>query len=271
MILLATDLDRTLLPNGPQSDDNSLSKLFSALKEIPNRLVYVTGRNLALVHDAQKKFDIPTPDYLIAEVGTSMFYKEAENLVPEQSWIAHLRSHEQNWDSNRIINVIGTQHSITLQENWKQNQFKISYYLFDTVQKDSALSHIHKTLSDLGINANVLWSIDPLKNNIGLIDILPKTANKASALEFLRNKENLTKEDVVYCGDSGNDLQPLTQCYHSILVKNAPDDVKETVVKLVKEAGCVDTLYIATGIPPQNGNYASGIIEGLIHFGIITQ
>lgn len=270
MILLATDLDRTLLPNGPAPDDGGIEALFSLLKTVPHLLVYVTGRNLNLVYDAQKMYGIPTPDYLIAEVGTSMFRKNGDTLVPEARWISYVRSQERGWDSRSITDAIGNTHDLKLQENSNQNQFKISYYLANHNEKDAAFAHIHETLTKFNIDADVLWSIDPLKNNIGLIDVLPKTATKATALEFLRRQEHFEKEDVIYCGDSGNDILPLTRCYRSILVKNAPEDVKKEVTRRTNEQECPNTLYIATGTQQGNGNYSSGILEGLHHFNIAS-
>ncbi len=269
MILLATDLDRTLLPNGPEPDEDSSSILFNVLGKIPHRLVYVTGRSLNLVHKAQKEYKIPTPDYLIADVGTILYKKEADNLVEDTSWSNYITSKETRWNRGRVTNAVGTLPGLTLQEQDKQNQFKVSYYLSHESKKDTVLTHIATVLKDINIYANVIWSFDPLAHSVGLIDILPHTANKAAALEFLRTQERLDKDCVIYCGDSGNDIEPLTHCYRSILVKNAPQEVKETVAEQVRKIGCTEMLYIATGAGTQSGNYASGILEGLIHFDIV--
>ncbi|VAW32252.1 hypothetical protein MNBD_CPR01-435 [hydrothermal vent metagenome] len=271
MILIATDLDRTLLPDGPYPDDKSIDNLFVALSNTQYILAYVTGRNLSLVQDAQKKYDIPTPDYLIAEVGTKIFHKEENTLVPDILWTSYIRAHEPRWNRNDITDAIGTAHDITMQEDWKQNEFKISYYLPKSSDKNIALRHIHKSLEHIGITSDVLYSFDPLKNNIGLIDILPKTATKATALEFIRERAHLAKDEVVYCGDSGNDILPLTNGYRAILVKNAPENVQKDASKRLEKLGIPkEKLYIAHGDHGQNGNYASGIIEGLRHFGIIS-
>ncbi len=269
MILLATDLDRTLLPNGPLPDDGGIPALFAALKDVPYKLAYVTGRNLDLVREAQKEYGVPTPDYLIAEVGTVLYRKDAGALVPDARWEASITSSEPNWVRDRITSVIGSPNGLALQEDWKQNPFKISYYLHDHAEKDAVLARIDEALAQVAVRASVLWSVDPLAGNVGLIDVLPEVATKATALEFLRAQENLTKEKVVYCGDSGNDILPLTRCYTSILVKNAPEDVKEKVRQLVEETGCADRLYIAVGAE-RSGNYASGILEGLVRFGIVS-
>ena len=59
--------------------------------------------------------------------------------------------------------------------------------------------------------------------------------------------------------------------YKAILVKNAPEDVKDEIMKEMKKKGLDNKLYIAKGGGKLNGNYSSGIIEGLVHFGIIEQ
>jgi hypothetical protein len=52
MKILATDLDRTLLPNGRWPADPDAIKLFNELtKNHAVQVVYVTGRNLALSED----------------------------------------------------------------------------------------------------------------------------------------------------------------------------------------------------------------------------
>ncbi len=269
MIILATDLDRTLLPDGPYPDDKSLDALFGALTNIAHVLVYVTGRNLDMVLNAIEKYNIPIPDFLIAEVGTSMFVKKDNVLIPEKSWSEYIMSHEQKWNRENIVNAIGTKHNLTLQEPEKQNAFKISYYLPHHANKTETISHINTILRKIGVDANVLWSVDPLADSVGLIDVLPKTATKATALEFLRKQKDLSKDEVIYCGDSGNDILPLTSGYYSILVNNAPKDVKKTVSEKVAQKGETDLLYVAIGTHEHNGNYASGIIEGLLHFGFI--
>lgn len=270
MIFLTTDLDRTLLPNGPYPDDKSIPELFERLKEVPHILCYATGRNLSMVQEAMRTWNIPLPDFLVAEVGTSLYRKSGDTLVTDTRWREYILSTQKNWNRNHILSSITTNEILTLQENEKQNEFKISYYLSDPNMKDEILKQIRSILEQENVTAQVLWSVDTLANNVGLIDLIPAVATKAGGVEFLREKEGFEKKNVIYCGDSGNDILPLTHCYKSILVKNAPDEVKDTVTKQVFKAGCIDNLYIATGAPPKNGNYASGIIEGLIHFGIIA-
>lgn len=269
MIIFATDLDRTLLPNGPAEDDGNLPTLFEKLSYVPHILVYVTGRNLTLFEEAQKEFDIPTPDYLISDVGTRIYRKEGNTLVPDNRWIDYVSSREKAWSRERIVSAMGRVEHLTLQELSVQNRFKISYYVPPAVDKEAVLEDIRDALRRIHVIAKIVWSVDPLKGNTGLIDVLPNTATKETALEFIRTQKGLIEADVVYCGDSGNDILPLTRCYRSILVNNAREEVKNRVEHAVAASTCPNTLYIARGGHEWNGNYASGILEGLHHFGII--
>ena len=73
MRILATDLDRTLLPNGSWPADPDAIDLFNELTEKHDvYVVYVTGRNLNLAETAIKEYGIRHPDVLIGDVGTSI-------------------------------------------------------------------------------------------------------------------------------------------------------------------------------------------------------
>jgi len=268
-MILATDLDRTLLPNGHDEYDGTLPVLFEALEEKNITLVYVSGRNMALFDAAQEEFDIPVPDFFLGSVGTEMFVKENDKLVPDTGWIAYLRANTPNWNVEEFKKQIGEIEGLRLQEPDVQNEFKLSFYLDDfDAKKDDAVAHIARAVNETGAEADVVYSVDPLKN-VGLIDVLPKIATKVTALEYLREKLGEGKEDVTYCGDSGNDILPLTFGYKSILVKNAHPDTKEEVARTNNEKEFSDKLYVAKGEGEYNGNYSSGILEGLTHFNII--
>jgi len=125
-------------------------------------------------------------------------------------------------------------------------------------------------MKSISKDTSVIFSIDET-NNIGLLDIIPKNATKLSALEYIRKNNGYKKEDIVYCGDSGNDILPLTFGYKSILVRNAINEVKKAVKSICFEKNCTDALYIAKGYGKLNGNYVSGIIEGLIRLNLVPE
>ncbi len=267
-MILATDLDRTLIPNGEDEYDNSLPLLFDSLENAKFKLVYVSGRNLDLLNDAVKEYGIKLPDYFIGEVGTVIYRKKGESMVRSDEWSENISKENPNWDRKEIVPEIGMDDILELQEGWKQNDHKISYYLRDQSLKNEVMKKIRLAVYKNGTNAQVIWSVDPLQNT-GLIDVLPESATKLTALEFIREKLGEDKEDVVYCGDSGNDILPLTSGYMAIVVRNAPESVKDMVMEIAKQKELGKNIYIAVGNDKFNGNYSSGIIEGLMKFGLI--
>ena len=80
-MIIATDLDRTLLPNGKQPYDGSMGLFKEIVQDKEIVLTYVTGRNLSLVRKAIKKFDAPLPNYIIAQVGTKIYYRKKRNHI----------------------------------------------------------------------------------------------------------------------------------------------------------------------------------------------
>ncbi|MFC1623508.1 HAD-IIB family hydrolase [Patescibacteria group bacterium] len=282
-MIIATDLDRTLIPNGFDEYDGSLPLFFDIVEKKKIPLIYVTGRNLDLFEEAKKEYKIKNPDYLIGEVGTVIYKRETpsesifnlfkkEKMVLDKDWFEHLNKKVGgNWNFGLIKRKLEEIKDIELQEEWKLNNYKISYYLRNLEKEDEVVEQINKiVLLYLGMKANIIFSVDPIKKT-GLIDILPQSATKTSALEFLRIRLGASKDDTIYCGDSGNDIIPLTSGYKSIVVKNARDKIKEVVSKINHNLGHPERLYVAKGNDKMNGNYSSGIIEGLLKFGIIEK
>ncbi|MBT8439796.1 MAG: haloacid dehalogenase, partial [Gammaproteobacteria bacterium] len=67
-LLLCTDLDRTLIPNGPQPESPAARQRFLSLVNKPEVLLaYVTGRHQKLVQDAINNYCLPVPDFVIGD------------------------------------------------------------------------------------------------------------------------------------------------------------------------------------------------------------
>ena len=73
-LLICTDLDRTLLPNGSQPESSGARELFRRVTSDPSvSLAYVSGRHQQLVLDAIREYAIPWPDWVIADVGSTIY------------------------------------------------------------------------------------------------------------------------------------------------------------------------------------------------------
>ncbi len=266
-ILLCSDLDRTLLPNGPQSESPGARRLLQRLAERPElTLAYVSGRHQGLLQQAIEEYDLPVPDYAIGDVGTTIYAIEDGHWRPWDSWYEAIAPDWRGKTREDLQAWFADIDLLRLQEAEKQNDFKLSYYAPADTERDNLLSEMRQRLDAQGIRASLIWSIDEA-TDIGLLDVLPEHATKLHAIKFLMKHTGFTPEQTVFAGDSGNDLPALTSGLQAVLVKNARDDVRDEALQQVQAAGHSDFLYLAQGgLLGMNGNYSAGVLEGLVHF-----
>ncbi len=264
--LLCTDLDRTLLPNGEAEESPRAREYFAQLVSHPKiQLAYVSGRDQQLVHAAIAEYKLPYPDYLIADVGSSIYRCDDHQFYALEAWHKIIAQDWQAHDAAAIEHHIGTLPKLQLQAKEKQGSYKLSYQMkpADGLQKDVEL--IHTRLKTLGIRYNCIASVDETENE-GLVDVLPASANKKTAIDFLVQQLNLPPKQLVFSGDSGNDIDVLCSEYQAVLVANATDEVRQHASALAKQKNTPLYLAQARAQPCINGNYAGGIIDGFLHY-----
>ena len=155
---------------------------------------------------------------------------------------------------------------LELQAPEKQNRYKISYYTDPSIDPMTLKQQISDLLEDHNIATHIIWSRDEAEQK-GLLDILPRRANKLQAIRFLMAEKGFEASKTVFAGDSGNDLDVLVSSLQAILVKNAAEDVRRTALDRLAEDGIDDRLYLAIGgFKGMNGNYAAGVMEGTCPF-----
>ncbi|RTZ61211.1 MAG: HAD family hydrolase [Gammaproteobacteria bacterium] len=266
MRILATDLDRTLLPNGRWEADNQAIDLFNELtKKNDVLVVYVTGRNLRLTEKAIKEFGVRYPDILCGDVGTSIRKRENGEWAIDEGWINHVKRSSPRWDAGKIRDVIAGVDGIREQESEHLNQFKQSYYV-EHQKKDAVLREVNELVKGK-FDEVIIYSFDS-QDGKGLLDLLPDSATKQTALEYVADEFGSKKEEVVFCGDSGNDIFPLTAGFSGVLVKNADDQLVENVNKALNKNPALKVYFASGDFKGLNGNYTSGVIEGACHYGL---
>jgi sucrose-6F-phosphate phosphohydrolase len=266
-ILLCTDLDRTLLPNGPQPETPGARERFDTLSARPEiSLAYVTGRHRELVEEAIAKYALPRPDYVIGDVGTTIYQLDSYGWESWPEWEEEIGRDWSGMNASDLPRLFHDLSPLQLQESSKQNRFKLSYYVPLHTDQETLLRKMDRCLSDNSVRANLIWSVDE-SSGTGLLDVLPAGATKLHALEFLMRRRGFTLEQTVFAGDSGNDLQVLCSPLHSVLVANAAPEVRDEAIRLAEENGTRDALFLASGnFQGMNGNYSAGILEGVAHF-----
>jgi len=243
--LFVTDLDSTLV-----GDDVALNNLNQWLHEQRQNygtvIAYTTGRSLPLYQQLIAQKELLEPDVLMLAVGTEIYYPSSSN--PDNEWQTKI---SQAWDREIIVEVAKRFPCLVLQPSTEQTDFKVTYYTcLDGLSV--TVPHLKAILQNQGIAVQMVDSYDG-----GFLDILPASANKASAAIFVQQRLGFTDEQTVICGDSGNDLS-MFQNMHcpAIIVGNARLEILNW-----HENSPPGKRYLA------KGNFAAGILEGLEYFG----
>lgn len=264
--LICTDLDRTLLPNGREPHSPEAMQAFKRLalrSEI--KLAYVSGRSETLLREAITDFEIPLPDFAVGDVGTSI-YSPGDNWRYWADWSEEIAIDWQGKKWADIRDMVDDVVSLELQEDDRQNSYKLSYYTDTDVDVSQLRAEIEKRLKSGDVRASIIFSIDEEKS-VGLLDILPERATKVHAIHFLMEKGGFPPDCTVFAGDSGNDLQALTSGLNAVLVKNASENVRREALAVMKKKKMLSRLYLAQGqFLGLNGNYCGGVLEGVAHF-----
>lgn len=267
-LLICTDLDRTLIPNGPQPESPAARDHFATLAAHPEvMLAFVSGRHRALVEQAIEDYQLPCPDFVIADVGTTIYHVgRAHDWVRQDDWTRTIaadwggRSHEQ------LAALLADLDALRLQEPERQNEYKLSYYTALHCERAYLAAKIHARLGAHAIQVRLIWSIDE-PAGVGLLDVLPAQASKYHAIEALIRQQGFSAADCVFCGDSGNDIEVLASPIPAVLVANSESSVRELALRLAADGGISGQLYIARGgFHDMNGNYSAGALEGIAHY-----
>ncbi len=90
-VLLCCDLDRTLIPNGISLESPEARPRFRGLcAHSAVQLIMVTGRHLDLVTEAIDYWQLPMPQFIIGDVGTSIYALTDDKWRPWQHWAAEI-------------------------------------------------------------------------------------------------------------------------------------------------------------------------------------
>ena len=136
-----------------------------------------------------------------------------------------------------------------------ENDRYVPLYLNPTAVKAS----ISERLQSHGVHAKLIYSVDEPRG-VGLLDLLPASASKYHAIEFLLERLGLSCDACLFAGDSGNDMEVLISPIPAVLVANGSDEVRHDALIGAAQAGNADRFYCARGnLDSMNGNYAAGL------------
>lgn len=245
--LFVSDLDNTLV-----GDDRALEQLNRRLGDSASahgsKIVYITGRSLALYRQLAAEKKLLAPDALVTAVGTEIYYATSDG-VPDPAWSERL---PQGWDREQVVAVAAQFSDLVVQPDMEQAPFKVSYFLTGDAAP-AVLPYLNASLRERALATQLIYSND--KD----LDILPERGNKGLAMQFLRDRWGFDATQTVACGDSGNDIALFgAGDERGIIVGNARPELLQWY-----ETNSSDCLYLA------RSHYAEGILEGLHHFGFL--
>ena len=268
---LATDLDGTLLPiDGDAEHRDAMKELSAALEENGIPIVFVTGRSFAQVQDAVREHAPPRPRAVICDVGTTIMLptdptpedasdtrdEALENFGLSDDYHRHLQHRLGDWDHERLLSAaLDLDLELTPQPDHQQSELKTSFFYPPELRR-SVADTIEQWIRRESVPVSMTISVDPFEGQ-GLLDLLPRGAQKGSALAWYLERCGVRADEVVFAGDTGNDAAAMTSGVRGILVGNADEQLRQAAAT-VSGGGASGS----AGIYQATGTATAGVWEG---------
>ena len=265
---LFSDLDRTILPNGAQTESPQARSMLAKLAQREELLLaYVSGRHEQLLRQAISEYHLPLPTYAVGDVGSTIYRISRGQWQTWSAWRDRIAPDWNGASHRDLAQLFADMDCLKMQEDTKQNEFKLSYYAPVDCDYRTIIKEMQSRIQQQRLQCSILWSIDEAAHT-GLLDVLPASATKLHAVEYIMAHHDIGPDHAVFAGDSGNDLPVVTSGrIPSVLVRNAHEDVVTEAKQALTKKGALEQLYLAQGdFLGMNGNYSAGVVEGFIHF-----
>jgi glucosylglycerol-phosphate synthase len=210
-LILATDLDGTLLA-GTHEARRRLRDLFSGA--LPGaRLVFVTGRGLETIIPLLSDPTVPTPHYIIADVGATIVHGDLRPVEPLHHEIA------AHWPGSQAVLKALARFPQLVRQSVPQER-RCSFI----VTEAAITPALRAAVDELG--CELLFSAGRY------LDVLPKGVGKGPALRRLAMAEGFDPEQIVVAGDTLNDLSMFEAGFRGVAVGSSEPALVEAVRKL---------------------------------------
>ena len=237
--VLATDLDGTFL-GGTEAARRALYGWIEANRDSVG-LIFVTGRDPEFIVSLTKGTPVPTPDYVVGDVGTTIAHVTGEGHVYPipalEEEIAAL------WGDGgpRVRAALEGAPGLTLQAT--EFRYRVSYDLAPSEMPPDLPARVQEMGFDVLISDNRFF------------DVLPRGISKGPSLRKLVEHLGVPAPRVLAAGDTMND--------HSMLASGLP-----AVAVGNSEAALLEALPEAPHIHRAAGHGAAGIVEAIAAFGL---
>ena len=240
--MFCSDLDGTLIGN-----PEATRRFKHAWKSLPATsrplLVYTSGRLVQDEIDLLATQVLPWPDFIIGGVGTQIYDGRQKRPLTVYS-----QQFQADWRLSEIESIVSVFPGVSRQPPQYLHRYKSSWYLEGATPE--IIASLEEHLAHAGLKVCVVYS------SMRDLDILPATANKGGALDWLCRRLVVSLSHVLVAGDTGNDASMfLLPGVRGIVVENAQPELIEAVVRI--------PTFNATKV------FADGVLEGLQHFQVV--
>ncbi|MAS07439.1 MAG: alpha,alpha-trehalose-phosphate synthase [Ahrensia sp.] len=232
--VLATDLDGTFLGGS----DEDRAALYDWIED--NRatigLIFVTGRDPEFIADICDGTNVPWPDYVIGDVGTTIAEVRDGGTIAPIGALEEDISQRWGGKGDAVREALHGHPGLTLQPT--PFRYRVSY--------DLAADEYHPGAED----KVATLGLDHLVSDNRFFDVLPKGVSKGPSLKRLVAHLGIEEPRVLAAGDTLNDLSMLECGIQAVAVGGAEAALLERVSHL-------EHVFTATEIG------AAGILEAI--------
>ncbi|QNE32353.1 HAD-IIB family hydrolase [Sphingomonas sp. NBWT7] len=196
-----------------------------------------TGRSLQEAERLLREWRQPTPRVLITSVGSEIYWRDGARLRPDTAYAEWI---DEGWNPDAFDAAVGALAGVERQPAVEQRRYKRSYF----VEARGAIAAVRDAVAHLPVRV--------IHSHGRLLDILPARAGKGAAMKWVAKALGIAAEHVYAAGDSGNDLDMLSQVRNGILVANHSAELKPLIGR--------PTIYVS------RRPHAGGVVEGMRAF-----
>ena len=275
LLAWASDLDDTLFHGEDSRYDGSLPVLFDIIAEKQPELVFITGRRWRELVMGLEEYQTPIPNTIFTEIGTVRWRRGANgSFERDPRHEAAMSSDTPNWN-DAVIRRELLDHipGLALRPPECQNPFRASFQI-DGHHDAARAAEVVADITELLVerlhceNARVVQSRGA--EHWGL-DVLPRLGTKSGALGVWAKELRLQRQQLMFSGDGGLDVDALAAGFPAVLVRNADHSTRDRLAEIRTRDGLQEVCIFAEGLNRLNGCFSSGIVEGLIRHGFIEE
>ena len=201
---LITDIDNTLIGKS----NGQLPELIEILEENQSTVGFsvATGRTVTSAKEILERHNVPPPDIIISSVGTEIYY--GTELQYDRGWETHIAN---QWDREKIVELLSEFDFLEYQAESSQRPYKVSYNM---QLGNDRLAKVHDALLKNKCRYTLIYSHGEY------LDIIPYRASKGKAIRYISYKWEIPLNNLLICGDSGNDEEMLRGEPRGVVVGN---------------------------------------------------